>query len=184
MEHIVIVGASLAGARAAQNLRRQGHEGRLTIVGAEPHLPYDRPPLSKDMLTTDKDPSELALSPPESYAEIDAEMLLGTPASALDSSTRTLTVGGESLAYDGLLLACGARARNLPGTEEMTGVHTLRTLDDALAIRSSLVEGARVVVVGAGFIGSEVAAAVSARSSVVRAASTSWAVSQAVASLR
>ena len=163
MDSIVIVGASLAGARAAQNLRRQGHEGRLVLVGEEAHLPYDRPPLSKQMLTTDMDPTELHLNDAASYAEIDVEMALGAPATALDVTERTITVGGGQIPFDGLVIATGARARNLPGADGLAGVHTLRTLDDALAIRSELRSGARVVVVGAGFIGSEVAAAAAAR---------------------
>lgn len=171
---IIIVGASLAGARAAQNLRRAGHDGRLVIVGAEPHLPYDRPPLSKKMLTTDMDASELALLTPDGYEELDAETLLGTPASALDLNSRLVTVGEESIPFDGLIIATGASARNIPGAAELGGVHTLRTVDDALAIRDELREGASVVVVGAGFIGSEVAAAAvtrGCRTTIVEAAS-------------
>jgi NADPH-dependent 2,4-dienoyl-CoA reductase/sulfur reductase-like enzyme len=160
---IVIVGGSLAGLRAAQNLRRVGHEGRLVIVGAERHLPYDRPPLSKKMLTTDMDPAELALSPPDTYAELDAEMVLGSPATALDLNERLVTVGEDSIPFDDVIIATGAAARNISRADELEGVHTLRTLDDALAIRAELVEGASVVVVGAGFIGSEVAAAASTR---------------------
>ena len=162
-DRIVIVGASLAGARAAQNLRRQGHDGSLVIIGAESHLPYDRPPLSKQMLTTDMDPADLALNPADTYDEIGAEMMLGAAATGLDLGARSVTVGEESVPFDGLIIATGARARNLPGAEDLAGVHTLRTVDDALAIRADLVAGSRVVVVGAGFIGSEVAAAASVR---------------------
>ncbi len=163
LDRIVVVGASLAGARAAQNLRRQGHDGGLVIIGAEEHLPYDRPPLSKQMLTTDMDPGDLALNPPETYDEIGADLLLGAPATGIDLQSRVVTVGEEAVPFDGLVIATGARARNIPGAENLAGVHTLRTLDDALAIRDDLREGVTVVVVGAGFIGSEVAAAAAAR---------------------
>ena len=163
IREVVIVGASLAGARAAQNLRRRGHDGRLVIIGAEPHLPYDRPPLSKQMLTTDMDPAELALQAPETYADLDVEMMLGQAATALDLNNRLVTVGGETIPFDGLVIATGAAAKEIPGTEGLEGVHTLRTVDDAIAIRARLVPQAAVIVVGAGFIGSEVAAAAASR---------------------
>lgn len=174
MQNIVVVGASLAGVRAAQNLRRQGHEGRLVLIGDESHLPYDRPPLSKKMLTTDMDPAELALNDAASYDELDIEMVLGAPVTALDTIGRSVTVGGGEIPFDGLVIATGARARALPDSAHLAGVHTLRTVDDALAIRSELSQGTRVVVVGAGFIGSEAAAAAAARgcrTTVVEAAS-------------
>jgi NADPH-dependent 2,4-dienoyl-CoA reductase/sulfur reductase-like enzyme len=163
MKDIVVVGASLAGARAAQNLRRQGHEGRLILVGAETHLPYDRPPLSKKMLTSDMDPAELTLNPEDDYRGLDIELVLGAGASELSLNDRTVTVGGDQISFDGLVIATGAAARRLPDTDHLAGVHTLRTVDDALAIRAELQAGASVVVVGAGFIGSEVAAAAAAR---------------------
>lgn len=159
MDRIIVVGASLAGARTVQNLRRAGYEGDLVLVGAEPHLPYDRPPLSKNMLTEDLPADEVTFDPREAYDELDVELLLGTPASALDTTARTLTVGDETLPFDGLVIATGAHARRIPGTAELAGVHTLRTIDDSLAIREALAEQPDVVVVGAGFIGSEVAAA-------------------------
>lgn len=166
---IVIVGASLAGARAAHSVRAAGHDGTLTLIGAEPHLPYDRPPLSKEFLTGDQDPGSLALDPDGAYDKLDADVMLSTHAVGLDLDTRTVAIapaaGGnaETVPFDGLVIATGAAARPLPGVGNMTGVHTLRTVDDATAIRDGLDAGARVAVVGGGFIGSEVAASAAAR---------------------
>lgn len=159
---IVVVGASLAGLRAAEELRSRGFTGRLTVVGAERHLPYDRPPLSKQVLAGKVDPRaiELAVSTPGGRDGLDVDWLLGRTATGLDVAGRAVALdGGERLPFDGLVIATGAAPRTLPGTGELAGVHTLRTLDDCLAIRADLDAGARhVVVVGAGFIGSEVAA--------------------------
>ena len=166
---IVIVGASLAGARAAHSVRAAGHDGPLTLIGAEPHLPYDRPPLSKEFLTGDQDPGSLALDAKGTYDELDVEVMVSTRAVGLDTQARTVAVapatGGraETLPFDGLVIATGAAARPLPGVGHVAGVHTLRTLDDSRAIRNGLLAGARVAVVGGGFIGSEVAAAAAAR---------------------
>lgn len=168
---IVIVGASLAGARAAHSVRAAGHEGPLTLIGAEPHLPYDRPPLSKDFLTGERDAEALMLDPPGAYDELDADVLLNTVAVGLDLEDRVVAVSsaGEStgavdrVPFDAVVIATGASARPLPGTEQIAGVHTLRTLDDATAIRDGLSPGVRVAVVGGGFIGSEVAASAKAR---------------------
>ena len=166
---IVIVGASLAGARAAHSVRAAGHDGPLTLIGAEPHLPYDRPPLSKEFLTGDQDPGSLALDPDGAYDGLDVDVMLSTHAVGLDLEARTVAIapaaGGnaETVPFDGLVIATGAAARPLPGVGNLAGVHTLRTLDDAAAIREGLVAGARVAVVGGGFIGSEVAASAAAR---------------------
>ena len=155
---ISIVGASLAGYWAAETLRRDGFEGRISLIGDEPHAPYDRPPLSKKFLAGDLDDDRLPLTTAEKLADLDLEMRLGCRATGLDVATRTLEVDGVAEPYDGLLIATGARCRNLPGTAGLAGVHTLRTRDDAEAIRDALANGARrVVVVGAGFIGAEVA---------------------------
>ena len=168
-KRIVIVGASLAGARAAHSVRAAGHDGPLTLIGAEPHLPYDRPPLSKEFLTGDQDPGTLALDPDGAYDDLDAEVMLSTHAVGLDTDARVVMVapaaGGnaETVPFDGLVIATGAAARPLPGVGNMAGVHTLRTLDDSMAIREGLIAGARVAVVGGGFIGSEVAASAAAR---------------------
>ncbi|MAG04339.1 MAG: FAD-dependent oxidoreductase [Acidimicrobiaceae bacterium] len=158
-DSVTIVGASLAGLRAAETLRRDGFEGRLTLIGDEPHVPYDRPPLSKQLLAGDWDVDRISLSQPERMAGLDLDLRLGQRATALDVPAHTVDIEGVAEGYDGLLIATGARCRTLPGTEGIAGVHTLRTLDDGIAIRDALRSGSRrVVVVGAGFIGAEVAA--------------------------
>ena len=155
---VSIVGASLAGYWAAETLRRDGFEGRISLIGDEPHAPYDRPPLSKKFLVGDLEDARLPLTTAEKLADLGLEMRLGCRATGLDVATRTLEVDGVAEPYDGLLIATGARCRNLPGTAGLAGVHTLRTRDDAEAIRDALANGARRVVgVGAGFIGAEVA---------------------------
>lgn len=161
MRAVTVVGASLAGLHAARELRAQGFDGRLTVVGAEPHQPYDRPPLSKDFLMGAGDEDQvarLALTDPEELAELRAEWVLGTRARALDVRGRTVVLAdGCSLASDGVVVATGASARRLPGPP-FAGVHTLRGLDDARALRAELTRGPRrVVVIGAGFIGAETA---------------------------
>lgn len=159
LDTIVIVGGSLAGIRTAEALRRRGFGGRLVLVGAESERPYDRPPLSKELLRGDREPDRIALVRPDAFEKLELDLRLGVRAEALDPGARRVTLaGGETLAYDGLVIATGADARPLPGTPDLEGVHTLRTLADALALRADLERGPRVVVVGAGFIGSEVAA--------------------------
>lgn len=153
---LVVVGAALAGLRAVEAARNAGFEGRVTLIGAEEHLPYDRPPLSKAFLD-DADPVVPTYRTRDALEQLDVELLLGDPATGLDTEARLVTVDGREVHYDGLVIATGARARTLPGSAHLADVHTLRTLDDARAIRSALDAGARVVVVGAGFIGSEVA---------------------------
>ncbi|WP_208884475.1 NAD(P)/FAD-dependent oxidoreductase [Streptomyces sp. PBH53] len=158
MRTVTIVGASLAGLYAARELRAQGFDGRLVIVGAEPHHPYDRPPLSKDFLLGRADENRLALADPEETAALDAEWLLGVRARGLDTRGRTVLLGdGRTVSTDGVVIATGAAARRLPG-DSLAGVHTLRTLDDARALRADLTRGPRrVVVIGGGFIGAETA---------------------------
>jgi len=161
LDNIVIVGASLAGLRAAEELRTLGHAGRITLVGDEPHRPYDRPPLSKQVLAGMKPPESTALMVAGgSIDDLDLDWRLGESATGLDLGARSvLLAGGEQLPYDGLVIATGASPKRLPGTDHLDGVHTLRTLDDCAAIRSALVASpGRVAVVGAGFIGAEVAA--------------------------
>jgi NADPH-dependent 2,4-dienoyl-CoA reductase/sulfur reductase-like enzyme len=160
---IVVVGASLAGLRAAEELRARGFAGTVTVVGDEPHAPYDRPPLSKQVLAGTMPPERAALdvARPGGVEGLDVDWRLGRRATALDPEARQITLAGgrERISYDGLVIATGASPRELPGTGGLAGVHTLRTLDDCAAIRAGLAGGARrVVVVGAGFIGSEVAA--------------------------
>jgi NADPH-dependent 2,4-dienoyl-CoA reductase/sulfur reductase-like enzyme len=158
MTDLVVVGASLAGLRAVEAVRNDGFDGTVTLVGAEEHLPYDRPPLSKDYLSAPecREPTYRAEA---SFADqLDVGLVLGTPASALDLGARTVTVGAREISFDALVVATGAHARTLPGTEGMAGVFTVRTLDDSRALRAAMRAGARrMTVVGAGFIGSEVA---------------------------
>ncbi|MBQ1162042.1 FAD-dependent oxidoreductase [Streptomyces sp. A73] len=158
MKTITVIGASLAGLHAALALRSEGYDGRLVMIGEEHHRPYDRPPLSKEFLTGALTAERLSLADAEEIAELDADWLLGTRAEGLDPPSRTVTLtDGRRLSTDGVVLATGAVPRTLPG-EPLAGVHTLRTLDDAAALREELSRGqVRVVVIGAGFIGAEVA---------------------------
>jgi NADPH-dependent 2,4-dienoyl-CoA reductase/sulfur reductase-like enzyme len=155
---IVIVGASLAGLRAAETLRREGYDDRVVLVGAEQHLPYDRPPLSKELLAGEWEPEQTALRK-QPYDDLGLDLQLGRRATGLEVSGRVVELdGAEKLPYDGVVIATGARPRTLPGAPALEGIFVLRTLDDCLAIRSRLETRPRVVVIGAGFIGSEVAA--------------------------
>lgn len=157
MRSVAVVGASLAGHRAAQTLRREGFDGHVVVIGAETHRPYDRPPLSKRVLGGALEPTAIGL---ERGDALDVEWRLGVTATSFDA--HGLVIGlddGDEVSVDGVVLACGARPRTLPGVEGMGGVHTLRTLDDSLALRDALAAGPdRLVVIGAGFIGAEVAA--------------------------
>lgn len=176
---IVVVGASLAGLRAAEEIRHEGHSGPVIIVGDEIHAPYDRPPLSKQLLAGTWDVPRVHHHTPDKLDALGLEFRLGRRALSLDTETRTVVLDdGRELHYDGLVVATGARARSLPGTGGLPAVRTLRTLDDCLGIRSDLESagvGARVVIIGAGFIGSEVAATchgLGARVTVVEALPT------------
>jgi 3-phenylpropionate/trans-cinnamate dioxygenase ferredoxin reductase subunit len=157
---IAVVGASLAGLRAAETLRAEGHGGPVVLVGAEPHLPYDRPPLSKQFLAGTWGLDRVLLRPSEKVTALGLDLRLGHRAEALDVEGHTVELDdGSTLRFDGLVLATGAHPRPLPGAAPLSGVHVLRTLEDSLAIGvAARRPGARVVVVGAGFIGSEVAA--------------------------
>jgi len=133
MRRIVVAGASLAGLRAAETLRAEGFDGELTVVGAEPHPPYTRPPLSKGLLTGAETADSLAL---QSTGDLDARWLLGRTAERLDLDRREVVLDqGERLAFDGLVVATGARPRPWPGGPTPPGVLALRTVDDALALR-------------------------------------------------
>lgn len=158
LERIVIVGASLAGLRAAETLRAEGFVGSITLVGDEGHAPYDRPPLSKQVLRGEWDAERVALPAGQNEA-LDLTWERGVAATGLDLEGRVVALAdGRSLPFDGLVIATGARPRHLPDTEHLAGVRALRTIDDALSVRAALDAGAaRVVVVGAGFIGAEVA---------------------------
>jgi NADPH-dependent 2,4-dienoyl-CoA reductase/sulfur reductase-like enzyme len=159
----VVVGAGLAGLRTVQALRRNGWTGPITLVGAEQHLPYDRPPLSKAYLRGELDRSRLTLAAHDQLTDLNVDLCLGASATALDTTARRLRVGAEEIAYDLLVIATGSAPRALPPavlpSGALRGVHTLRTVEDAAAIRERLRPGARVVVIGGGFIGAEVAAA-------------------------
>ncbi len=155
---IAIVGASLGGLRAAEFLRRDGFEGQLLLIGDETQLPYDRPPLSKEVLRGEWEADRIALRR-KSYDELGLDLRLGTRAIGLDSRKRILSLDdGEELAFEQLVIATGASVRRLPEQPDLDGIFTLRTLDDALAIRDALKASPRVAVIGAGFIGAEVAA--------------------------
>ncbi|TVT26009.1 FAD-dependent oxidoreductase [Amycolatopsis acidiphila] len=163
VERLVVVGASLAGLRAVEAARQAGFPGHITLIGAEPHLPYDRPPLSKAFLENPAEPAPSFRDERELRDELGVELLLGAPASGLDTAGRAVLVGERAVPYDAAVLATGSIARRPALAEGLTGVHTLRTVDDALAIRAALDAGARTVVIGAGFIGSEVASSARAR---------------------
>jgi len=159
MNRVVIVGASAGGLATAETLRRAGHTDAITLIGDEPQLPYDRPPLSKQLLCGRWTPDRLDL---RSATDIDAlglELRLGARATELDTARQVVTLAdGGDVSYDALVVATGARARRLPGTEGVGGVHTLRTLPDALALKERLRPGRHLVIVGGGFVGAEVAA--------------------------
>src|SRR5215469_17665226 len=159
LRRVVIVGGSLAGLRAAETLRREGFDGRLSVTGRERHRPYDRPPLSKEVLSGRRAPETISLRKPEAWEELEVDWRLGCRALSLDLERRAVRLeGGEELGFDGLVIATGARPRTLSGTAGLAGIHVLRTLDDCLALRDELERSPRVAVVGAGFIGAEVAA--------------------------
>ncbi|MGJ5830529.1 NAD(P)/FAD-dependent oxidoreductase [Streptomyces ossamyceticus] len=159
---VVIVGASMGGLRAAEQLRAAGWDGGITVVGAEPHLPYNRPPLSKEVLAgqaTDPAEAHAALAFRRRASLDDVDWRLGVPAVSADLERRAVGLAdGTTLSYDGLVVASGLRPRRLPMPEPSRGRHVLRTVGDAVGLRAELTPGARVVVVGAGFIGCEVAA--------------------------
>ncbi|MCP2256479.1 NADPH-dependent 2,4-dienoyl-CoA reductase, sulfur reductase [Streptoalloteichus tenebrarius] len=157
--HVLVVGASVGGLTTAESLRRRGFTGRLTLLDAEPRQPYDRPPLSKQVLAGVWPPERVPLRQPETLSALDAEFLLGDPAAGLDVAERTVhTVGGRVLTADVVVVATGLRPRTLPGQAGLAGVHVLRTLDDAMALRADLLRCARLVVVGDGVLGAEIAA--------------------------
>ncbi len=169
---LVIVGASLAGLRAVEAARTEGFTGEIALIGDEQHLPYDRPPLSKAFLegrtqdTTFRDVATLT-------DELGVQLHLGSPATGLDLEHRKVIAGGSEIEYDRLIIATGSTARTIDGGSALRGVHVLRTKDDAVAIREAVTPGARVIVVGGGFIGSEVASSclkLGARATIVEAA--------------
>jgi 3-phenylpropionate/trans-cinnamate dioxygenase ferredoxin reductase component len=157
---VVVVGASLCGAHAALALREEGFDGPLVLVGAEPEPPYERPPLSKEYLRGEKPFEKLFVRPPEAYEERRIELRLGARVARVDPPGRAVELeGGEWIRADAILVATGGRNRRLPIPGlDLAGVYALRTVVDADAMREELEPGRRAVVVGMGFIGSEVAA--------------------------
>lgn len=164
MSRVAIVGASLAGLRCAETLRRHGFTGVVTLIGAEPHLAYDRPPLSKAFLAGDADVVDIQLRR-DPYEDLDLDLRLGVRAVHLDVANRAVDLdAGDPVAFDRCVIATGATPRPWPGAAGRAGVFTLRGLDDATALRAALDrDPSRVVVIGAGFIGAEVAATCRAR---------------------
>jgi NADPH-dependent 2,4-dienoyl-CoA reductase/sulfur reductase-like enzyme len=157
VDRVVVVGAGLAGLRSAEALRRGGFDGELTLVGAETHFPpYDRPPLSKQLLSGAWDLDRVLLRVDDG---LEVGLKLGRRATSLDARAKRLTLdGGEMLEYEGLVIATGSTPRHLPAAADHGGVFVLRTLEDCLALKDALAGSPRVAVVGAGFIGCEVAA--------------------------
>lgn len=158
--HVVVVGSSLAGLRACETLRQDGFAGTITMVGDEAEVPYDRPPLSKKLLAGDWDADRIRLRKPDDFASLDLQLRLGVRATGLDTDGRTIALAdGSALAYDGLVIATGASPRRLPGQPSLRGVVEVRTLEQSMRLRALIADGtAQVVVIGAGFIGLEVAA--------------------------
>ncbi len=157
----IIAGGGLAGAKAAEALRDNGFKGQVVLIGAEDHLPYERPPLSKDYLSAKKGLDDFTVEDADWYRDNDVELRLGTEVTGIDPASHTVKLAdGESLPYDKLLLATGSRSRrpSIPGADA-AGVHYLRTVEDADELLGSLTEGATLAVVGAGWIGLEVTAA-------------------------
>ncbi|MEV4569053.1 FAD-dependent oxidoreductase [Nonomuraea sp. NPDC049419] len=158
-ESILIVGASAAGLGTAEALRRQGYAGRLTLLDAEPHLPYDRPPLSKQVLAGAWEPARAQLRTQEQLDALGAAFVRGEPATALDARERAVTTAsGRVVRADALVIATGLVPCRLPGQDGLAGVHVLRGLDDSLALRLGLTAAKRLVVVGEGVLGAEIAA--------------------------
>lgn len=154
---ILIVGASVAGIRTAQALRGHGYRGAVTVLEAESHHPYDKPPLSKELLIGAGVP--VPLLSPDDVSALDIDLRLGVRADAVDTDRRVVDTSAGEFRYESLVVATGLRPRTLPGAAELSGVHTLRGADDAVALRAALPRARQVVVVGAGFIGAEFASA-------------------------
>ncbi len=173
MEHLVIVGASLAGVRAAEAARSEGFAGAITLVGDEIHLPYDRPSLSKEFLEPEGDTEPIYLSSDESLRDLDITLALGETAIRLETIRQVVVTNHGEYNYSSMVIATGSSPIMIPGAENLDGVHVVRTLEDSRAVRSALDRGGDVVVIGGGFIGAEVASAARKRGltvSIVEAA--------------
>ena len=158
---LVIVGASLAGLTCAQSLRSEGYTKKITLIGAEKHLPYNRPPLSKQVLSGKWNAAQTNIDSAEKFTELKLDFLIDDEAIELNVGLQEITTNKHTLKYEELIIATGASVRRLPGTEGMSRVHVLRTIDDALGLRDALVGINSAVVVGAGVLGSEVISALS-----------------------
>ncbi|MFB9127843.1 NAD(P)/FAD-dependent oxidoreductase [Paraburkholderia dipogonis] len=156
------MGGSVAGLRAVETLRQEGFDGEVMLVGGESHLPYDRPPLTKQILTGELAAEQLYYRDLEWFERNEVELCLGTTASALDVQSSVLQVGKRSLRFDGLIIATGAQPRRLARTAGLAGIYTLRTIEDALTVKEQMLPGVRLIIIGAGFIGSEVASSAAA----------------------
>ncbi|SFQ44727.1 3-phenylpropionate/trans-cinnamate dioxygenase ferredoxin reductase subunit [Roseivivax halotolerans] len=165
MRHVVVIGAGQAGAACVARLRSKGYEGRITLIGEEPVPPYQRPPLSKAYLLGEMPLERLYLRPESFYAENGIELRLGARVEAIDPAAKIVTVEGETLAYDDLVLTTGSTPRRLPAGMggDLDGVVTVRTLDDVDAMAHRFGAGARVLIVGGGYIGLEAAAVAAKR---------------------
>ena len=159
MTSIVIVGAGQAGGSAALQLRAAGFEGGVTLIGSEPHLPYERPPLSKAYLTGDLSYDSLLLRPKEVYLEQEIQLLTDTTVASINPEQHTLSISGaQTLHFDRLLLATGARPRQLPVLgADLQGVHYLRTLADVTELQQTMKRAKRVCLIGGGYVGLEFA---------------------------
>ena len=168
MAHVVVVGGSLAGLRAVETLRTDGYNGDITVVNAEDTAPYDRPPLSKKFLSGEWEVDRIQLRKPSDIDALNAQWLNSTQATAVNIAARELTLNTSSvLYYDACIIATGGVARGLPQQPQAQGIHQLRTLHDAQALREELQPGKKLVVIGAGFIGLEAAATAVARGCTV-----------------
>jgi NADPH-dependent 2,4-dienoyl-CoA reductase/sulfur reductase-like enzyme len=160
LEPVIVVGTGAAGLATVTGLRGTGFQGRLSWIGAEATLPYDRPPLSKEVLTGARSPDQIRLCTWDTVGELDVDLRLGTTVTGVDASGRKIMLSdGNLLPFGSLVAATGVTPRTLPGSEAVAGVHTVRTLDDTMALRAELGPGRRLVVIGGGFLGTEVAAA-------------------------
>jgi NADPH-dependent 2,4-dienoyl-CoA reductase/sulfur reductase-like enzyme len=164
---LLVIGASLAGLRAVEAARREGYAGTISLVGDEPHLPYDRPPLSKEYLSDNRDP-DFFHSEAEISRDLHVNLRLSTKIASVDTTRQIVrTSSGEELGYERLIIATGASPRSIPNLSSIEGVFTLRTADDALRLRASIKADARIVVIGAGFIGSEIASSARSKGAIV-----------------